>query len=498
VFVRDRQTGRTERVSVNPYGAQGICAPSSCRCGAASISPDGRYVIFHSFQSLVPDDTNETGDIFVHDRETRATERVSLAYPGGQLPGHPPGNANSTSGPDADQPPAISGDGRITAFDSFAYNLVPGDGTGIDVFMRDRGLATGIGKLAASCGDDPAVASGWATFSGAAIASADDPTGDGTGTTAASDLTGASLAYRPELGDFLVRLPVASLPPLVGGVPGVLYGLQLSIAPVGQLGTRYEVRGQRDGATGTPTFALYRCEPPPLCSLVSSLTGSMGTTGSEILVSLPLAVLHADYPSGANEGSALTSLRAYTAAGDIVTGSTTTFDDVALPETIVPVHSVALGIAPAGTPEAQVAFDTSASLTDGNFSATFPAVVAGDYDVWARACLGAACGSASVPVTCTATVGVPATGRPLLMTLRGFPNPFRSATRVSYALPTSGLVWVRIVDTQGRQVETLVKSWQPAGEHHIMWNAGPRPPGLYFVTVMSGSGTRQQKLILVQ
>ncbi|PYS19081.1 MAG: hypothetical protein DMG11_32145, partial [Acidobacteria bacterium] len=113
VFVRDRQTGQTERVSVTPNGTQGACPTASCRCGVPSITADGRYVAFHSFAALVSDDVNGTGDILVHDRETGSTERVSLAYPGEQVPGEPPGNANSTSGPNAANAPAISGDGRI-------------------------------------------------------------------------------------------------------------------------------------------------------------------------------------------------------------------------------------------------------------------------------------------------------------------------------------------------------------------------------------------------
>jgi Tol biopolymer transport system component len=408
VYVRDRQTGRTERVSVTPNGAQGTCAPSSCRCGVPSISADGRYVAFHTFQSLVSDDVNQTGDIYIHDRETGNTERVSLAYPGEQVPGEPPGNANSTSGLDAFKLPAVSGDGRIIVFDSVAADLVQTDNWNnpnnniSQVFFRDRGPALGIGALNAACNASPATASGWATFSGTVISSADDSSSDAAPGAAqlGAELTKASLVYRPELGDLLVRFQVTSLPPQTGGAPGVLYGFQFQITDV-----KYEARATAVDMT-SPYFALYSCGASP-CNKVASVGGSMGTTGKEVQISVPMAVLQADYPSGANEGAPLTNLSAYTALGTATSGPGEMLDSVALPSTDVPVHTVALGIAPAGTPQANVSFDTPATLAAGFFSGNLPLVAAGSYDVWAKACLDNNCGATSVPLTVSAACAAP-------------------------------------------------------------------------------------------
>src|SRR6188508_1225456 len=66
VFVRDRQNGTTERVSVSSNGAQ---ADSSS--GHAAISADGRWVAFYSYATnLVAGDTNGYADVFVRDRLT--------------------------------------------------------------------------------------------------------------------------------------------------------------------------------------------------------------------------------------------------------------------------------------------------------------------------------------------------------------------------------------------------------------------------------------------
>jgi LPXTG-site transpeptidase (sortase) family protein len=122
IFVHDRQTGVTTRVSVASSGTQANGGSYN-----AAISADGRYVAFESVASnLVSGDTNGARDVFVHDRQTGTTTRVSVASSGTQ------GNGNSHS-------PAISADGRYVAFHSFSNNLVSGDTNGaIDIFVRDR------------------------------------------------------------------------------------------------------------------------------------------------------------------------------------------------------------------------------------------------------------------------------------------------------------------------------------------------------------------------
>ncbi len=126
VFVHDRQTGTTERVSVATGGGQATGGSYS-----PSISADGRFVAFYSLATnLVGSDTNGKADVFVHDRQTGTTERVSVATNGAQATGGDSAN------------PAISADGRFVAFESDATNLIGGDGNGFrDIFVRDRGTS---------------------------------------------------------------------------------------------------------------------------------------------------------------------------------------------------------------------------------------------------------------------------------------------------------------------------------------------------------------------
>ncbi|MEA2133946.1 MAG: hypothetical protein QOC68_1855 [Solirubrobacteraceae bacterium] len=125
-FVRDRSTGTTERVSVDSAGRE-----AAGNSAAPSVAADGRWVIFASdAANLAPGDTNAARDIFVRDRSSGRTTRVSAGRAGGE--------ANGPS-----DMPAISRDGRVVAFTSTASNLVPADGNGVsDAFIRELASST--------------------------------------------------------------------------------------------------------------------------------------------------------------------------------------------------------------------------------------------------------------------------------------------------------------------------------------------------------------------
>jgi Tol biopolymer transport system component len=176
----------TTRVSVATSGAQVVG-----RSDQPAISADGRLVAFMSnADHLVPGDTNVLYDVFVHDRQTGSTERVSLGPNGAQATGH-----SST--------PSISADGRFVAFASAAANLVSGDtNTKNDIFVRDRllstttrvSVATGNGQASDDCFDPSISADGrYVVFASRApnLVPGDTNTGDSP--------SGASDVFRHEL-----------------------------------------------------------------------------------------------------------------------------------------------------------------------------------------------------------------------------------------------------------------------------------------------------------
>jgi hypothetical protein len=128
VFVRDVVSGHTTRASVASDGTQGV---GDGTVEAVTITADGRYVAFDSrFSNLVPGDTNGAPDVFRHDMVTGETIRVSVATGGGQ--------ANAGTWGAGSFWPSMSSDGRCIAFSSHSTDLVPGDTNGeADVFLHD-------------------------------------------------------------------------------------------------------------------------------------------------------------------------------------------------------------------------------------------------------------------------------------------------------------------------------------------------------------------------
>jgi cold shock CspA family protein len=121
VFVHDRSTGLTEQVSVDSSGTGG-----DRESNASSLSADGRIAGFTSLAAnLVAGDTNDRCDVFIHDRSTGRTGRISIDSAGAQ------GDGDSGYG-------AIASDGQKLAFQSMATNLVAGDSNGTpDVFVHE-------------------------------------------------------------------------------------------------------------------------------------------------------------------------------------------------------------------------------------------------------------------------------------------------------------------------------------------------------------------------
>jgi uncharacterized repeat protein (TIGR01451 family) len=127
VFVHDRLTHETTRVSVSSAGAEANAGGTE-----PDISRDGRFVSFLSFADNLVPDGNFTGDVYVHDRQTGVTERISQAPDGSDA------NGQSLF------VPRLSEDGRFVYFSSFASNLVDGDPDNgdVDAYLFDRQIRT--------------------------------------------------------------------------------------------------------------------------------------------------------------------------------------------------------------------------------------------------------------------------------------------------------------------------------------------------------------------
>ena len=195
------QSGTTSRVSVDAGGGDANGASES-----PSVSADGRYIAFVRRHRPAAGGHPEFGDVFLRDRVAGTTTLVNADMPASRPSattaatspfwrvGAPDGPTHAFVGPRGghhdpggrrprrypgqreQRPSSISGDGRQVAFESFASNLVPGDGNGQpDVFVRDLDTGAIVRANVDTAGGD----SGFAEFEEAVADSPDVLSDDG-------------------------------------------------------------------------------------------------------------------------------------------------------------------------------------------------------------------------------------------------------------------------------------------------------------------------------
>ena len=294
-FVHDRKTGRTERISVASSGAElNVDGKPVTYSEAiyASISPDGRYVAFYQEQAPFPiADPKEY--VVVHDLLRGSTETVSYVAESSATP--PPCTTDGQGASAGDPYMSFSNGGRYFAFSSCAGSIVKGDSNEQwDVFVRDRGLPLATDDLASTA---KLTVTGAPAFRTAHVVEA---TGAGT------ELTSASLTYRPASQDLLCRIDVASMPTFALVSPTTVYAMGLTVG-----GVRYQVRAAKSGVDAS--YGLFRLSKYGW-QQVAALQGGYGTVGPSVLVDVPLRAL------GAESGGTLSDVAATVGIGSWAAG----------------------------------------------------------------------------------------------------------------------------------------------------------------------------------
>ena len=149
VFLRDTVEKKTTRVSLTDAGKQ-----ANDRSDEPSITPDGRYILFHSGARLVERDTNGLWDVYRLDRNTGELILVST-------------NADDELGNGVSHTAAASDDGRYVTFMSSSDNFVDDDSNGIaDVFVKDLETGKVVRANLSSSGNEATGESIWPSISG--------------------------------------------------------------------------------------------------------------------------------------------------------------------------------------------------------------------------------------------------------------------------------------------------------------------------------------------
>lgn len=378
VFVFDRKTGKTERVSVWSDGSQmtGHLRITNT-CFSQSLSDNGRWVAFTAGR-LVPNESS--GGVYVYDRKTRRIQQATVDSVGqetdfmhsggcfisgdGRVVGitveiggtkvagqtldqgdnhiaihrRPTGatelvdrSSRGELGEDCDFPntPALSFGsadryGRYVAFVSCSQNLVARDPhpRWRDLFVRDIGPELGIGSYSGAPAQQSQAADTIEIETMSEILgriSEHDPVKDVTNllTEQGANLYGASLAYRPQYDDLFAAIELEHMPHVLPGVVSpVFYGLRFKVVD-----KSYEVR-----ATSLlgGTFGLFDCTDSPACTKIADLRGGYGTTGMRVVFSLPLDEV------GLENGGELQRVSAFSALGTYAIGAGRILDTVTI------------------------------------------------------------------------------------------------------------------------------------------------------------------------
>jgi hypothetical protein len=82
--------------------------------------------------------------------------------------------------------------------------------------------------------------------------------------------------------------------------------------------------------------------------------------------------------------------------------------------------------------------------------------------------------------------------------MQNYPNPFNPTTVISYQLPVSVDVTLKVYDLLGNDVATLVDEYRPAGNYKIEWDATGLSSGIYFYKLQAGSFIETMKMVLLR
>lgn len=322
VFIRDRKTDRTTRLSMDSLGEHHALANP---WQAPGLSRNGRFSAFTG--RLVASADYSEYRTFVYDRISGELEIVSRATSGaeaGRCGDLPAGGSPLHS-------PEINATGRFVTYSGCQTNLMeqPDPEGRYHVLYRDRGEVVGAGGLV----DSGALqVEGSRSFSDSGLITALDEVVASklpSGFDSAEDLVAARVVYRDTYDDLFVAIDVNAMPRLslatnpleLARQITLLYSLHFTAGE-----SDYELR-----VTGTPngwggfigTFGLYRCEADD-CSKVADLRGGYGTSGHGVTTAIPLKDV------GLADGGVIRDVEAIASIGTQAVGAVSILDRLPL------------------------------------------------------------------------------------------------------------------------------------------------------------------------
>jgi hypothetical protein len=82
--------------------------------------------------------------------------------------------------------------------------------------------------------------------------------------------------------------------------------------------------------------------------------------------------------------------------------------------------------------------------------------------------------------------------------MQNYPNPFNPITQITFHIPESGLVRLKVFDTLGNEVVTLINDVINSGVHETLFDASHLTSGVYIYTLSAGNKILSNKMILMK
>jgi hypothetical protein len=90
-------------------------------------------------------------------------------------------------------------------------------------------------------------------------------------------------------------------------------------------------------------------------------------------------------------------------------------------------------------------------------------------------------------------------GIPTAFSLRqNYPNPFNPSTTINFDMPKDGFVTLKVYNTSGKEVASLVNETRAAGYHTVSFNAANLSSGVYYYRLESEGVSKVMKMALIK
>jgi len=82
--------------------------------------------------------------------------------------------------------------------------------------------------------------------------------------------------------------------------------------------------------------------------------------------------------------------------------------------------------------------------------------------------------------------------------MQNYPNPFNPSTKISYTLPRTSMVKIKIFDILGNHIQTLLDEQQTKGDYSVEFNAIGLSSGVYFYSIITDNYEQTKKMVLIK